>query len=67
MQIVTLTNKGRMLARSINPNENERAVIVSTLDFNHGSMTSDQIHELVGDNSGLFIRSLIRDGIVIVT
>jgi hypothetical protein len=47
--------------------DNERAKIVSTLDFNHGQMTSDQLHELVGEDSGLFIRSLERDGIVVTS
>jgi hypothetical protein len=67
MQIVTLTQKGRILARSTNMPDNERAKIVSTLDFNHGQMTSDQLHELVGEDSGLFIRSLERDGIVVTS
>lgn len=67
MHIVTLTQKGWILSKSINNEENERSAIVAALAFRHGTMTSNQIHELVGENSGLWIRSLERDGIVTIS
>jgi hypothetical protein len=67
MQIITITQKGRQLARSIDAPDSPRAKIVATLDFYHGQMTSDQVHDLVGEDSGLWIRSLERDGIITVT
>lgn len=65
MLIVSITEKGKGLARSINSPDTPDWRIIHHLDL-VGSATSDQLHEVAGDDSGMYIRKLERLGIVTI-